>query len=158
MALPSPDHEGRHARGHQQPRHHAGQEQLGDRLLGDHAPDHEGDGRRNERREHAGAHAQGGGVGFGIAALGHRGDHHRADGGCGGRCGAAHRSEDHGSEDRHEAKAAGQVTHEDIRHVDEAPREPACSHHLAGEHEEWNRQQAEALGARFYCGNETDAR
>ena len=53
----------------------------------------------------------------------------------------------HGGQDRHVAEAAADVADQRQREVDDAPRQAADVHDLAGQHEERHRQQREAVGA-----------
>ena len=127
--------------------HHAGQEQPPDRLLGDDAPDDEGDRRRDQRPQHARADRERGGKGLVVAGAGHGRDHDRPHRRRGRRRRAGDGGE-HGRRDhRHHGEAARTVPHQHAGGVDETAGQPACRHQLAGQHEQRDREQAEGLRA-----------
>ena len=80
-----------------------------------------------------------------------RGQHHRQQQGrqrrgVGDRR-ARHRREQAGGDDDHVTQPALDVADHHQRHVDDAPRQAADVHHLAGEQEEGHREQRVAVGA-----------
>jgi hypothetical protein len=130
---------------HQQSGHDARDKQGGDRGVGRHAVDHEGHRRRNDRRDDAAGGNQPAGGGHRVALLAH---HRQQDGGQGGgvgQGGAAHAGHQHGRGDCHVTQAAADVAHPGLRHVDDAPADPAGVHQLAGQDEEGHREQRKAV-------------
>ncbi len=121
--------------------------ERGDRGVGRHAVDHEGHGRRDDGRDDPARGDQAGGGPHRITvALHHRQQDGGERGGV-GECGAAHAGHQDGGADGDEAEPAADVADPGLRHLDDAPADAAGVHQLAGEDEERDGQQREAVDA-----------
>ena len=109
----------REQRRQQDARHHAGDEQLGDRHVGRDAVDDHDDGRRDEQAQRAGPGQRADGDVARVAAAAQLGQGHLADGGAGGRRRARYRGKD------------GAADHVGVQ---KAPRQPGDPGRQAAEH------------------------
>ena len=138
------DHQGHP---HQDAGNDAGQEELADRDVGNHAEDDHPDRRRDHRRDHAAGGNQRGRARDVVVGPAHHRNQQRTDGRRVGRRAAGDGRHQYRGEDGHVAQAAPQVAHPGQREVDDALGDAPGVHQLAGQQEEGNRQQREAVGA-----------
>ena len=133
-------------------RQDAGGEQLhGGLLRRDRVKDH-----RDRRRDDDGDRARGGDQAHGkalvVAALLERGIDHPAHGDDGADGGVRHRAEQFGRRHRGHRERAAHAADDGHDHGDDAPRDAALRHDLAGEHEERHREQRKIVEAAEHVG------
>ncbi len=131
----------------QHAREDAGQQQLGDRDAADHAEDDEADAGRDDRPDdRAAATISPPDVALSWPALLIIGISSADSAAASADRRARQRRQDAGRQDRHIAQAAAHMADEGQRHIDDAARQAAGVHDLAGQHEERHGHQREAVG------------
>ena len=133
----------------EQARQHAGEEERRhrDRAAGGERIENGVVRRRDQHRLHRAADRDVGGEDLRVALLDHLRDQHRADRRGVGDRRAGDAAEERRGDDVDERQAAAHRADEDPRQVDEANRHAALGHDRAGEDEERDREQREAVDA-----------
>ena len=137
---------------HHQERHDdagqdAGHEEGADRDVGHHAVDDEGQRRREDRAEGGGGGGDADGGLDRVAVVLHRLDLDGADAGGVGERGAGHAGEDHRADDVHLRETALHPADEGDGEGVDAPGDAGDVHQVAGEDEEGDGEEREALDA-----------
>ncbi len=130
-----------------QARDDAGQEQLGDRNAGGDAENDEADARRNDRTDDAGGRDQPAERALSCPAFTIIGSSSAVSAAASATAEPDSAESRTRRDDRDVAQAALDVAHQRQREVDDAARQAADVHDLAGQHEEGHGQQREAVGA-----------
>ena len=129
-----------------------GGEQLDRGLLRRHGVEDHRDRRRDDDGDRARRGDQADGEALVVAALLERGIDHPAHGDDGADGGVRHRAEQFGGRDRRHRERAAHAADDRHDHVDDAPRDAALRHDLAGQHEERNGQQRKIVEAAEHVG------
>lgn len=132
---------------HQQAGDDTGLEHIADGGAGGYAVDDEWDGRRDDDADGTGCRRQRRGVALVVALLLHLGDHEGADGGHGGGAGAGDGGIEHGGKGGDGAQTAGEEADDVISQIQQALGDTAVAHEVAGQHEEGDGHQGEAVDA-----------
>ena len=131
--------------GRDKPRHHAGHEQVLDRLLRHFGIDHEGHARWNQDPERAAGRHQPGRERARIAERSHLRNHHAPERGCRSHGRSGHGAENGRRAARADGCATGDAADQRLHEIEEIFRKARPQHDVAGEDEERNRQQHEAV-------------
>ena len=144
-----PQHQADQAQAEQEPREHAGEEQMRHRdgAAGGDRVDHGVVRGRDQQRLHRAADGDVGGEHARVALLHHLRNHHRADRRGVGDRGARDAAEQRAGQHVDHRHAAADEADEDLGEVDQARRHAALGHDAAREHEERDREQHEVVGA-----------
>ena len=130
-----------HDQAHEDAGADAAEKQRRDGRAGRDRIDDHRDGRGDDGADGTGRGRRCGGVLRGVAAAHHGGDEDTAERGHAGRAGAGNGGEEHGRDDGRGAEAAGRLTDDRFRDIDQALGNAGAVHQGAAEHEERHCQQ-----------------